>query len=77
MNPFWKTILTTVIGAASVVGASYTANWIANHTYRANRPVVARLVAPVHWRAPRHVTAPHYFRRSALPRTFYREPSRH
>jgi hypothetical protein len=75
MDPFWKSILNTVIGAASVVGASYTANWIANHTYRANRPAVARTMPPVHWRAPSHVTVPNYFQRSA--RTLHRYPSQY
>jgi hypothetical protein len=65
MNPFWKTILTTLLGAASLVGASYSANWIANHTYRADRTQpAAQTIRPVHWPAPRHVTVPNYYRRS-------------
>jgi hypothetical protein len=66
MNPFWKTILTTLLGAASLVGARYSANWIANHTYRANRTQqVTQMMPPVHWSAPRHVTVPNYFRHSS------------
>jgi len=63
MDPFWKTIFGTVLGAVSLVGASYSANWIANHTYRANHAEqAAQMMRPVHWPAPRHVTVPDYGR---------------
>jgi len=62
MNPFWKTILGTLLGAVSLVGAKYSANWIANHTYRAKSeaPLVAQVPQPVY----RTVKVPNYFKRS-------------
>jgi hypothetical protein len=79
MNPFWKTILTTVLGAASVVGARYSADWVANHTYRADRPAqaVAQTVRPVYVPTHTRVTVPNYFRRSTTPRSFHRTRMRH
>jgi hypothetical protein len=74
MNPFWKTILTTVLGAASLVGARYSANWIADHTYRANRsrPTVAQVIQPTYARSYQRVTVPNYFRHSSAPRPYRR-----
>ncbi len=63
MDPFWKTIFGTVFGAASMVAATYSANWIANHTYRTKpaAPMLAEMPKPVY--APvRHATAPRYYR---------------
>ena len=66
MNPFWKTIVATLLGAASMVGARYSANWIANHTYRANRgQQVVHMMPPVHWGASRTIRVPNYFRHSS------------
>lgn len=64
MDPFWKTIFGTLLGALSMVGASYSANWIANHTYRVNSAprMLAEVPRPVY--APVHrVTVPNYYRR--------------
>ena len=79
MNPFWKTILTAVLGAASLVGARYTANWVADHTYRANPapPAVAQVARPVYVPAHSSVKVPNYFRHSATPHSSYRYRSRH
>jgi hypothetical protein len=62
MNPFWKTILGTLLGAVSLVGAKYSADWIANHTYRAKpaAPLVAQVPRPVY----STVKVPNYFKRS-------------
>jgi hypothetical protein len=72
MNPFWKTILGTVLGATSMVGASYSANWIANHTYRAKSeaPPVAQMPRPVY----NTVKVPNYFKRSTTH--YYKRSSR-
>ena len=37
MNVFWKTILTAVVTIAAIVSARYSAQWLANHTFRADR----------------------------------------
>jgi hypothetical protein len=79
MNMFWKTILTAVLGAASLVGARYSANWIADHTYRANRASQSERVQQLQRAAieraarqafvPMHVTAPraHRLRPNRFP----------
>jgi hypothetical protein len=80
MNPFWKTILTTLLGAVSLLGARYSANWIANHTYRANRPqpaAAAQMMRPVHWPAHSAVTVPNYFKHSAPDYPIHPYRSRH
>ena len=64
MNPFWKTILGTLLGAVSLVGAKYSANWIADHTYRVKPAprMLAEMPKPVY--APvRHFMAPTHYRR--------------
>ncbi len=72
MNPFWKTILTTALGGASLIGAHYSADWVANHTYRSHRAPQALAEAP----RPHYVpvqnrgTLPSHFRRSAPLRPY-------
>jgi len=65
-NPFWNTILMTVLGAVSFVGAKITANWIAEHTWRAERsqPGIVQMVQPNYQRDFRRVTVPKHFRQS-------------
>jgi hypothetical protein len=66
MNPFWKTIVTTLLGAASIFGAKYSANWIANNTYRTKpaQQMVAEVPRPVYAPAVRHVNVPNHILRS-------------
>lgn len=68
MNPFWKTITGAVLGMASLVAAHYSADWIANNTYRA-RHTEAAPVQTMRYAERRalHVVQPRHFApRSAL-----------
>jgi len=80
-NPFWNNILVAVLGAVSFVGAKISANWIADHTYRANRtqPSVVQMVQPNYQHSFKRVMVPNYFKHSSYSSSYkYRRPrSRH
>jgi hypothetical protein len=78
MNPFWKTILGTVLGAVSIIGAHYSADWLANHTYRAKpaAPMVAQMPRPSYVPAHRTAKAPNYYQHRTMPYPVLRPHSR-
>ncbi len=69
MNPFWKAIVGTLLGGVSLIAAHYSADWVANNTYRAHRAPQALAAAPRPTYAPavRHVTVPNYSPHNSLP----------
>lgn len=78
MDPFWKAIFGTLLSAASLVGASMSANWVANHTYRAHRapPMLAELPRPVYTRVQHRYRVRHFTPRRIKMRTVHL-PYRH
>jgi hypothetical protein len=79
MNPFWKTILTTLLGIVSFVGAKISANWIAEHSYRAESApsAITQMARPAYVPTVRTIKVPNYFRRGTTRRSYRRYRMRH